>query len=57
MPVAAVRSGPASAVGAVLFAAVGTVIVTVSVSVSPPGSVTVRVKVRDRVAREARWAR
>ena len=43
-PVATVRSGPASAVGAVLFAAVGTVTVTVSVAVSPPGSVTFSVK-------------
>ena len=43
----AVRSGPASAVGALLFAAIGTVIVTVSLPASPPGSVTVRVKVRE----------
>ena len=40
------RSAPAFAVGVRLLVAVATVTVTVSVAVRPPGSVTVRVKVR-----------
>ena len=51
-PVITVRSAPASAVGAVLFAAAVTVTVTVSVLVRPPGSVAVSRKVR--VASSAR---
>ena len=46
-PPATVRSGPAFAVGAWLFVAATTVIVTVSVEVAPPGSVTASVKLRE----------
>ena len=42
----ALRSGPALAVGARLFVAMTTVTTTVSVAVSPPGSVTVNENVR-----------
>ena len=44
-PSRTLRSAPAFAVGAWLFAAVTTVTVTVSVALRPPGSVTARVKV------------
>ena len=45
-PVATVRSVPASAVGPWLLVAATTVTIVVSVAVSPPGSVTVRLNVR-----------